>query len=465
MGLSVYETTPAQLCNEWSCVTRIAGDILAHFGVERAAVPSSMSGGSGEASERVRASPLALLTERAFLYAWLSGAATSTVRWLDLLAVGVYVFERTGSPFQVALVTIVRMLPLALFGALSGALAERLDRRLALYCAQVTMIGVSVTLALLAAGGGLEIWHLWVGGFLLGTYWVIDFSARRTMMAESAGARRVGTAMSLETLTNNGTRMLGPTLGGLLLEQVGIEGAYWLSAVGYALAFVCTMRFPRFLRVEGMSSIGLLGSIMEGVRYLRGDRTVLGVLMVTLVFNLWAFPCVSMVPVIGKDELGLSAFPVGLLMSAEGAGAFIGAFVLAGLAPVRWFRRLYCGGVAVYLIMALGFSQSPVTLLAATCLFTAGLGSAAFASMQSTLVFMNTAPGMRARMMGLLSVCIGSGPLGFLHIGLMADALGASIAVLVLTLEGLVALALVWRVWPELLQRQSIPELAAPAAS
>ncbi|MGI9332826.1 MAG: MFS transporter [Gammaproteobacteria bacterium] len=426
---------------------------------------SSESAGPGGQSHTGKLSSFALLTERAFLYGWLSGAATSTVRWLDLLAVGVYVFDRTGSPFQVALVTIVRMLPLALFGALAGALAEHFDRRRILYVAQVTMIATSVTLALLAVSGALEVWHLWVGGFLLGCFWVADFSCRRTMMAEAAGPERVGIAMSLESVTNNGTRMLGPTLGGLLLEWVGIEGAYWLSAVGYVLALVCTLRFPRFVRVEGAASVGLIASIVEGVRYLRGDRTVMGVLVVTLVFNLWAFPCVSMVPVIGKDELGLSAFPVGLLMSAEGAGAFCGALLLVGLAPLRWFRRLYVGGVALYLAMALGFSQSPVAVVAGGCLLVAGLGGAAFAAMQSTLVLMNSAPAVRARMMGLLSVFIGSGPIGFLHIGLMANLFGAPTAVLVCTLEGLSALLIVWRIWPELLQLQGISELTGKVAS
>lgn len=426
---------------------------------------SSRWAGPDGSSETAKKSPFALLGERAFLYGWLSGAATSTVRWLDLLAVGVYVFDRTGSPFQVAMVTIMRMLPLALFGALAGGLAEHFDRRLILCGAQMTMIVTSAVLALLAVTGGLEIWHLWLGGFVLGCFWVVDFSCRRTMMAEAAGPERVGIAMSLESVTNNGTRMLGPTLGGLLLELVGLEGAYLLAAVGYVLAFACTVRFPRFVKVEGTDGVGLFASIVEGVRYLRSDRTVMGVLVVTVVFNLWAFPCVSMVPVIGKDVLGLSAFPVGLLMSAEGAGAFIGALVLVGVAPLRWFRRLYVGGVALYLAMALGFSQAGWPVVAGGCLLIAGLGGAAFASMQSTLVLMNSAPAVRARMMGLLSVFIGSGPIGFVHIGWMANLLGAPTAVLVCTLEGLAALAIVWRVWPEVLHLQSIPELTGRTAA
>ena len=83
-------------------------------------------------------------------------------------------------------------------------------------------------------------------------------------------------------------------------------------------------------------------------------------------------------------------------------------------------------------------------------LFVTGLGGAAFSSMQSTLVFLTASPEVRSRMMGVLSVCIGTGPIGFAHLGLLADWLGAPTAVTIIALEGLVALVVAGLVWPEL---------------
>ena len=114
-------------------------------------------------------------------------------------------------------------------------------------------------------------------------------------------------------------------------------------------------------------------------------------------------------------------------------------------------------GLVLYLLSALAFSHSPAALLSGTLLFVAGLGAAGFASMQAALVFLNTPESVRSRVMGVLSVCIGTAPVGFLHIGLLADWLGAPMAIAILSVEGLVAVALTCRWWPEVLAAQTTP--------
>ena len=104
-----------------------------------------------------------LLADRAFRQVWLAGALLGTQRWLELLAIGVYVFDRTGSPFQVALMTMLRILPMALFSAFAGALADRVSRRLLLQISIVAMMVVSGGLGLLALTGAIQLWHIALG--------------------------------------------------------------------------------------------------------------------------------------------------------------------------------------------------------------------------------------------------------------------------------------------------------------
>jgi hypothetical protein len=183
-----------------------------------------------------------------------------------------------------------------------------------------------------------------------------------------------------------------------------------------------------------MGRFRIFSRVLEGFRIVARDRALVGTLAVTVIFNVLAWPATSMVPVIGEAQLGLSAFPIGLIMSADGLGALLGAILVATRARPLHFRGCYVFGVALYLV--------------ATAFF--ALGNSCFATMQATIVFLSAPIAARPRIMGVLSVCIGTAPLGFLHIGWLASLLGPQTALLVLCAEGALALALSLAIWPEL---------------
>ena len=398
-----------------------------------------------------------LLRNREFRLIWLIGAASNTLRWLEILAVGVVVFDMTGSPFQVAFMIILRFLPMALMGAFTGVVAERVNRRVFLILSLVFMLGTSVMLTLLAFGGYLNLWVIGLSVVLNGLFWTTDNPIRRTLLGEVVRPAQIGIAMSLDTVTNSTTRFLGPLVGGIFLEFAGLEGVFLVGAVLYAgaLLLACVTQ-PVSVR-QYREHRGMFNFLTDGIKVLESNRVLVGVLAITVIYNLWAFPFVSMIPVIGKDVLGLSPLPVGLLVSAEGAGTLIGALLVLLTRSVAHYRRLYTFGLGISLAMALIYSQLGSFLPSGAFLALEGIGAGIFAAMQAALVLLNTPPQMRSRMMGLLSVCVGLCALGFLHIGLLADWVGVQNAVLICTAEGLVALFLVCWTWPEIIARQTLP--------
>ncbi|MEM7406806.1 MAG: MFS transporter [Pseudomonadota bacterium] len=410
------------------------------------ATPAST--GRGESAGTAPESRLSLLKEREFVTLWMLGALASIIRWLEMLAIGVYVFDVTGSPFLVAVMTVARMAPLALAGMLSGVVAEYVNRRTLLIAGFGLMAVQSAGLALWSTLTPVPIWALIVASFANGLFWTTDFSARRTIMAEVCGVRRIGIAMSLDSITSNGTRMLGPALGGLLLQLIGLDGAFILGIFVYLIGTGLAFSLVRPPDGSGDDQ-GILASMLEGLRYIRTNRALTATLMITIVFNVWGFPMTSMVPVIGKDFLQLSAFPVGLLMSAEGVGATIAALLITAYSQPRIYKRLYFFGVFLYLDMILLFAYTGWPWLSGAWLLILGLGGAAFASMQAALVLLYTKPEYRSRVMGVLAVCIGTGPLGFIHLGLLADWVGAPLALVIMALEGILALLIVAIIWPE----------------
>ena len=392
---------------------------------------------------------LALFRNRQFLLLWLAGACASTVRWLEMLATAVFVFEITRSPFTLATLIALRMLPLALFGALAGVLAERWDRRRLQLIGLALMVMLSGLQAWLVLNGLIQLWHVALGAFLNGVFWTTDMPARRTLLGDAAGPERIGAAMSFDSVTGNGTRMLGPLLGGLLLATLGLGGTFVLGAALYLAALLAVYRLPPPPAAGPTGGDSLWASLTDGLRYVRGNRELTGTLLITLVFNLWAFPFVSMVPVLGKEIYGLGPLAVGVLASMEGLGAFSGAIAIGLLAQPRHYHKLYLLGSAGLLVAVMLLALAPGFAVAAPLLVAAGLCSAGFASMQATLTFLAAPAAVRRRVMGVLSVCIGVGPIGFLHIGALAQWLGAPGALAVSSVEGLLALALVYRFWPQ----------------
>jgi MFS family permease len=393
---------------------------------------------------------------------WLVGLVVFAVRWLEMLAVGVFVYQRTGSPFLVALMTLLRMAPMALFGIVLGTLAERLERRTSLMLVVSTMLTTSSVLALLAHAGTLAIWHLAVASFLNGIAWATDNPVRRVMIGDVVGPAGMGAAMSLDIGANNASRMLGPTIGGVLLATVGIHGTFTVSVGCYLLALVAALRLRYRNRLSTAPAGSVLAHMMEGLTLARRDRRLRGTLIMTVIYNVFGWPFTSMIPVIGQDSLHLSAQGIGILAGMDGVGALCGAVLIALLAKPAFYARIYVGGVVVYLIMVIAISLVPQPMVAGMILVVTGVSNACFSTMQATLVYLAAPPEMRSRIYGVLTLCIGLGPLGFLHLGLLADWIGAPNAILVSAVEGLVVLALSHRLWLPIVRRSGDPESNRP---
>ncbi len=378
---------------------------------------------------------------------WTVGLVIFLVRWLETLAVALFAWQATGSAFLVSMLGMLRVLPMGLFGAVLGAVAERVEAWTALLGIVLVSLLTSLALGVLAHAGMLEVWHLAVASFVNGLSWAADNPVRRVMVGEVAGTARMGAAMSADVGSNNASRMLGPTLSGLIFAAVGIEGTFFVSVGLYLVAVWAMLRLRYRSGVRAADGTGVGARIREGLAAVRGDPRLAGTLLVTVIFNIFGWPFTSLIPVVGEDRLQLGPEAVGVLASMDGVGAFLGALAVAAWVGPRLYGRCYLGGVTLYFVMQVVFALSPHPWAAGAALLLVGFGQAGFSIMQATLVYRLAPAALRSRVLGLLSVCIGIGPVGFVHIGLMADWIGAPAAAAISGAEGLLALLLTRRLW------------------
>jgi MFS family permease len=397
-----------------------------------------------------------LLREANYRRIWVTGICSGISRWLEMLAVGVYAFETTGSPFLVALLVILRLTPLVVLGSVVGTLADRISPRRFMIAGMAIGMTVSGSVCILLILGLADYWIVATSSIASGFVWSLDMPLRRRMMGDIAGSERLVTALSFDSATNNSTRMLGPLLGGLLYQAFGAAGAFALTATCYAIGLFMISR----VTVEGHGETGggaptrILSDFREGFALALRDKDILRILLVTFVFNVWAVPFLSMIPVLGVGTLRLSPGWVGVLAALEGMGAFLGALTIAIVNPPIGLRRIYFFGVLFYMVFAFVAGWMTLAMPMAAVVLLVGLSAAGFSSMQATLTYSVAPPHMRSRIFGLVVIGIGAGLLGVANIGFLAEEFGAPVAVRIVAIEGIIAMLAIGIGWRELWNRQ-----------
>lgn len=390
---------------------------------------------------RGRGVALALFAAADFRRLWLIGAIANVARWLELLAGGLFLLDRTGSAGLVALVAALRALPLLLFGPLAGALAEALDRRLLLALGLGAGLAAALAVAFAARAGVVAPWHLGLAAFVAGLFWSAELPTRRRMLAEAAGPAAMAQAIALDATTNATTRMLGPVCGGFAYAVLGLDGAHAVSAALAAAALLLTLRLGLVQRAQPFRPRVVLGGLAEATAVARAHPAVLGVLAVTVVMNTLGFSYLAIVAPLGRERFAAGPLGIGLLAAAEPAGALVGGLVLGRLGDRIDGARAFRLGSLGFLAALAAVPAMPALGPALALLAAGGLGIAAFGTFQTALVLAAVPAEARSRMLGLVTTAIGTGPLGMLAAGALAERFGAGRAVTALAAAGFALVA------------------------
>jgi MFS family permease len=380
------------------------------------------------------------LRDRRFRLLWLAGLAASTARWMDLVVLGWLSLALTDSPLLVGVAAFCRAAPMMLLGPFAGVVADRFPRGRIMLTVQAANVAVTLALAGLFAAGAGRFIGLVALETLLGVAWAVDFPSRRTVLITLVGRERLTNAISLESVSTQGSKMLGPLVGGILLARGGAVACYAVLALLSAAALVAVRCLDRATALPGTpGGEPVLTALAAGLREARQHRATRGVLLVTILMNTLVFPYQQMLPVFARDVLGAGPALLGVLVAAEGLGALAGALTLATYRGMGGHTRIFAGSSAASALLVVAFSASPWYALSLALQFAIGVAGAGFGTMQSAIVLLAASPAARGRVMGILSACIGTQPLGSLWIGVFAAAVGAPAAA---GLEALLAFAL-----------------------
>jgi MFS family permease len=284
--------------------------------------------------------------------------------------------------------------------------------------------------------GTLGVWQLGLASLASGLVWASDMAVRRRMVGEAAGEQMVAPAIALDSMTSSVTRMLGPILGGLAFERLGVTGAFTVAMFGYLASIAASAGLRHSQRVQPLALRAMPSAIAEAARLCARMPVLRSVLIVTVLMNVFGFSYTTVLPSWGEQAFGASPTMIGLLAGAEPFGALFGAWLLATFRIRLSPTVIFTAGAALFMIVLGLAANMPWLPLAWLLLALGGLGTAAFGSMQTSLVILNVGSDARSRVLGLVTTCIGMGPAGVLVAGALVDRFGPVTALTIMAAVG-----------------------------
>ena len=358
----------------------------------------------------IRGTALALMRERDFRVIWAVGTLAEFGRRNELLVWTLLLIKVVDAPASyLMLLWVFNNLPRPFVSPIAGYIADRFPRQKIMLLVQaVNLVVVGGLLALMLYDlDSLRSWHIFLVAFIQGTTKAIEDPSRRTGIFDIVGRDRIVNAMSLDVIAQNVGKMIGPVVGGLLIQFSGYPAAYIFLLFVHAdnLWLISRLRIPEAGLRASMPPIWRGTGNAFGFAWKSG--TLVGMLSITIVMNAWAFPLQQFIPAVGTELLGVGPALVGVLVAADGFGHLAGAAMMASTRGIRFHGRYFAFGSIIVLLASAAYVWSPWYAAAFALLLVSGLGQAGFSTMQSSIMMLVAPPAMRGQMMGLLSFCIG----------------------------------------------------------
>jgi len=373
-------------------------------------------------------SGLAPLGRRDFGLLWAGGLVSIVGSWMQTVAVGALVTAQTGRATWAVLVAAGAFLPIGVLSPLGGALADRLPRRAALVVGNLAEAALAAVLAALVAAGRAGPVSLTLVVTVQGCVSALVGPFQAAVLPDLVPAGELLAASSLNSAQFNLGRVVGPALAGITIAAFGYPTAFVANAVSF-LAVVIALAFVRLPRPAGRGEGGLWSSVRQGARAARAEPACRAAIGLIALVALFASPFIALVPVVARHVAGggsrAVATATGVLTTAQGVGAVVGAVVLTPLAARLGRARVLLVDLALLPGLLVVYGRSDGLAAATVALGVVGFVYVGVLSGLSTVVQLHAPAAFRGRVLSLYLVALGVVyPLGSLLQGPLADRVG-----------------------------------------
>ena len=386
-----------------------------------------------------------VLKTKDFKKLWFIGTTGMSMRWIEQIALGYYVYQITKDEFLVGLVFFFRNVPMLLFGAFIGVISDEFDKKKIL---QITLIITAIIYFILTISSFLDqlnYFQICFGAFIAGLAWSFDFPIRRSMLSEIVDKRLYPSAIGVDMTSSNLARIIGPVLAGIVLQQVNLFPIYLFGTIMFLMAFISCLKLEtkQYIRQESPSNLGrFIYELIEGIKYIFTSKILITVLIVTIIMNFLVFTYQSQLTVLVQTNISDLPIILGFLAAVEGIGATLGTLIIANF-PLKRGMLIFLSGSFLFGVCIISFTFSEFLFVSILLMLIGGFGMAGFGTLQSILIISSAEQKIRGRVLGILAITIGTQPIGAFILGYFSREYGSVIAVKISVVIAMAILTLV----------------------
>lgn len=352
--------------------------------------------------------------------------------WITRVATSWLVYRLTGSLLLLGLVGFAGQIPTLILGPFTGVIVDRMDRHRILVITQICSMLQSFALAALVFTGAIHVWHILVLQAVQGVINAFDTPARQAFVVHMVDDRsHLPNAIALNSTMVNGSRIIGPSVGGVIIALVGEGWCFFIDGVSY-IAVIASLLAMRIVRSDSpKKTTSMMKDFSEGFRYVSGFSPVSSALTLLALVSMLGMPYSVLMPAIATRLLHGGAHTLGFLMTASGVGALAGALYLASRQSVLGLGRVMVFSAATFGISLVAFSFSRSLILSMLLLTLVGAGMMVTMASTNTIVQTIVREELRGRVMAFYTMAfLGTAPLGSLIAGVVAEKIGAATTIM-----------------------------------
>jgi predicted MFS family arabinose efflux permease len=380
---------------------------------------------------------------------WIGACASSIGTWMQTVAQNWLVLELTNSPRLLGLDSFLGQIPIFLFSLLGGVIADRTDRRQLLVASQVVQMSCAFLLAALFALGLVEVWHILALSFVVGLAQAFGGPAYNAIVPTLVPQRELANAIALNSIQFNLARVIGPMLGGIALTSLGAAWCFGFNGLSYVAPIIALLMLSsRPVAVKPGET--LVGSLKEGLNFIAKREAMPQLIALAFFMTALGIPLLVYIPVVVRNVFHEGPETFTWMLVVSGAGAVVGALVVAAFGHVQDKGRIALLAMAALGLLIAAFGMSNSLALSGVLLFVAGAALMACFAMISSLVQLIVSDDMRGRVMSVYNVAFRGGmPFGALISG---DLISKTNVQIVLMGNGLILTAIA--LWFLLVERR-----------
>ncbi|MBM3960072.1 MAG: MFS transporter [SAR202 cluster bacterium] len=368
------------------------------------------------------------LKVRDFRYLWLGQVGSATAMHSDIVARSWLTWELTGSTVAVALVNVMRSVPMLGLGLFGGVIADRFDKRKTLLFIQAWTLLIYLAMAIVVLTGVVELWHVYTYAFLIGVGFALNQPVRTSFVPQLVDRAHLLNALTLNSIAINSTRLLGPAaIGFLIVFAGGVGPAYAVSAAFYTVVVLSTLQIrPRPVQADQRARGSMVGQLLEGFQYLGKNRLVLALVVLGLGPLAFGHSYITMLPAFSEQVLNRGADGVGIIPSVAAIGGLAGGLVIASRGNIPHKGRLMLLAGMIYGAALMAMSLVHVLWMVFPIVIIIGASQTTFRASNNSTILEAAPDRMHGRMISVTMMDTALGPVAALAGGVVADQYGVA---------------------------------------